>query len=229
MIPDDKHLQEALDDLLIRMEPQMLHTSDVVIDGMRRRNKVRRYIVGGGTALAVSLLVGTMLFAPMTTGVDDPVSDPQRPTTERVVTHEAHEADMASENGLPAASEEMPPHRTTPQQKNTVPVLAPAADSQRIIEERLRMDRDEDGFIEESTRISSRAMTAVHANDLIQAVQSYKGLAGLCAKRAHWIQSVAAYDSALVYANMIGDDAVIHDLRTRRTMAAHRRDSSLTR
>jgi len=226
MIPDDKHLQEALDDLLIRMEPQMLHTSDVVIDGMRRRNKIRRYIVGGGTALAVSLLIGTMLFAPVTTRPDDPTSDPPRSATERTVPQEA---DVASGNGLPAASEEAPPHRTLPQQKNVAHTVIPAVDSQRIVEERLRMDRDEDGFVEESTRISSRAMTAVRSNDLIQAVQSYKGLAGLCAKRAHWVQSVAAYDSALVYANMIGDDSVIHDLRTRRTMAAHRRDSSMAR
>lgn len=227
MIPDDKHLQEALDDLLARMEPQMLHTRDVVIDGMKRRNKLRRYVAGGGTALAVSLLVGTMLFAP-TTGPDDPTSVSPRSTTERIV---AREADVTNSNGPVAEPEETPSHRVVRQQKNTAYTMIPTADSQRIVEERerLRMDRDQDGFIEESTRISSRAMTAVRANDLVQAAQTYKGLAGLCAKRAHWTQSVAAYDSALVYANMIGDDALIHDLRTRRTMAAHRRDSSMAR
>lgn len=225
MIPDDKHLQEALDDLLARMEPQMLHTGDVVIDGMRRRNKVRRYIIGGGTTLAVSLLIGTMLFAP-TTGSDAPMPRSPRLATEHIVRHEE---DVASKDSHVAESEEVPSHRTMPQQRSTVQTVTPVTDSQRIVGERYRMDRDEDGFIEESTRISSRAMAAVHAKDLVQAVQSYKGLAGLCIKRAHWTQSVAAYDSALVYANMIGDDALIHDLRTRRTMAAHRRDSSMTR
>lgn len=229
MIPDDKHLQEALDDLLARMEPQMLHTRDVVIDGMKRRNKLRRYVIGGGTALAVSLLVGTMLFAPTAPGSDDPVSVLPRPAAERIVVQET---DVTSGSGSVAEPEETPLHTTAAQRKNRAyTMIPPATDSQRIDEERerLRMDRDEDGFIEESTRISSRAMTAVRAKDLVQAAQTYKGLAGLCAKRAHWTQSVAAYDSALVYANMIGDDALIHDLRTRRTMAAHRRDSSIAR
>lgn len=224
MNPLDEKLNQAIQDYRDQTTPAIDSTRRYVLARMRRE-RLQRWILGGGSVALLSLVLYFVLDRA------EPLAQ-RLPIAEKAVdAGEVNPADRSAADRSAADDREAAANSDAMEVTQTVktdsmhPARAeapppPQAQKRSTSNSALTYAITHDAFVDESIALTRRASDAVTAENLPLAAESYRGLARLCEKRMEWKRAVAAYDSAVSYANRIGDTHLLQDLTREQALAS---------
>lgn len=213
MNPLDEKLNKAIQEFRDQTAPAIDGTRMHVLSRMRRE-RLYRWILGGGSVVLLSLVLYFMLgraeppVQPLATAakpIDAVGVIPANPSTSE---------DRDAIQVIPTVEADSMRHELTE------PTPPPQAQRRSTSNSALTYAITHDAFVDESIALSRRASDAVTAENFALAAESYHNLARLCEKRLKWKRAVAAYDSAVSYATRIGDTHLLQDLTRDQELAS---------
>ena len=216
MNPLDEKLNVAIQDFRDHTGLTIETTREYVLARMRRE-RLQRWSLGGGSVALLSLALYVVIDVAQPRAQSlKPMQTARKLIDERVV-NPVDRLTAEDRDAIPALPAVQPDPMRRVREETPPP---PQGQKRGTSNSALTYAITRDAFVDESIALARRASDAVASENLELATESFHALARLCEKRTEWKRAVAAYDSAVSYATIIGDARLLQELTREQALAS---------